>query len=685
MTIRTIAAGLLVLLLAACTSIGAPEPTAAPRATLAPSVVPLPTAVLPTPAAQPSPIPIGGAERPSPAPNTPTSSVAAAPTDPLATLAAATRLPRDPLALARALGACRAAPQTCPTVVRSAPLDAQVGEVRSFYVSDVAANRQFAILAELRYAGPVVLMYVEQGLPYSQPDLEAAARTFEQEIYPRTREIFGSEIQPGVDGDPRITILNASDPSGQLLGYFSAQDLVPRQVNRFSNEREMFFMNIGLMSFADERYLDVLAHEFQHMIHQNEQPGSPTWFNEGASQLAEDLNGYFNHGMIPLYLFDPDLQLTAWSAGIGQTGGHYGAAHLFMRYVYAQYAGKDQLLPLIRADAGNKLQAFVELAARTRPGITSFGELVADWAVANLIDDPTVGDGRYGYATGHELPPLLPARVQPREARPGLQADSVAQFGADYYVLPPGASALVFQGATSVGIAAEPVRGKASWWSGRSDDSYATLTHAFDLRDLKRATLQFAAWYEIENDYDYAFVTVSTDDGLTWETLPGSLTTADDPQGMNYGHGLTGVSGAPAARVEDGVRGVWVEETIDLSAYVGQRILLRFWQINDQGYNAPGLLLDELRIPELGFSDDVEAGVGDWQAAGFVRTGGVLPQHWELRLVRFSADGVTVEPLAVDEAGTARASLNPDERGVLVVLATTPYTTERASYELVVE
>lgn len=605
--------------------------------------------------------------------------------DTLAAVTAAKRPLRDPIALAGALGACRPEPSACPAVARTTPLEVRVGDVQQFYVTDLTTNTQFEIMAELRYVGPVVLMYVEQGLSYNQRDLEIAAQTFEQEIYPRTREIFGSEPQPGVDGDPRITILNARDPGRRVLGYFSAQDLVPRQVNRFSNEREMFFMNIGMLSFADPSYLDVLTHEFQHMIHYHEQPGSPIWFNEGASQLAEDLNGYFSEGMIPFYLYDPDVQLTTWYSGMGhRVLAHYGASHLFMRYIYAQYAGREQLRSLVRADAGNRPEVFVDLAARTRPDLRSFGELVADWAVANLIDDPSVGDGRYTYATGHELPALLPQRVQPLRVEPGRRTDTVAQFGADYYQLPPGAT-VTFRGATDVRLAAEPVRGKASWWSGRSDNSYATLTRAFDLRGLDRATLRFAAWYEIENDYDYAFVTVSTDGGVTWETLPGTLTTTDDPQGMNYGHGITGVSGAPGVKLEDGRRGVWVEETMDLTPYVGRTVLLRFWQINDQGFNAPGIMIDDIRIPELGYVDDADAGDGGWQAQGFVRVGGILPQEWELRLVRNRSGQTTVERLTVDSDGVVQARLAPQEQGVLVILGTTPYTTERAAYELVVE
>ncbi|WP_031457994.1 immune inhibitor A domain-containing protein [Chloroflexus sp. MS-G] len=602
--------------------------------------------------------------------------------DEIALLDAARRLPRDQIELARQLGSCRPAPDECPNVARTEPLEVQVGERRTFFVTDFGTDTQYEITAELRYAGPVVLMYVEVGVPYNQAALERAARTFEREIYPRTREIFGSEIQPGVDGDNRITILNAVERSKQILGYYSSSDSLPRQVNRYSNEREMFFMNIDLMPFDSDTYLDVLAHEFQHMIHQNEQPGSALWFNEGMSQLSEDLNGFQSEGFIPLYLRNTDIQLTGWGFAPGQSGVHYGAAHLFMRYIYAQYAGKEQLRPLIRADAGNNLEAFVELAAKVRPDIGHFRQIVADWAVANLINDPRVGDGRYTYDTGTELSNLLPRKVRPTPIG-NLYRDDVVQFGIDYLALPRKTRTVIFRGDQTVRIAGQMPRGRYAWWSNRGDDSIATLTRVVDLRNVSSATLTFDTWFEIEDDYDYAFVTVSTDGGQTWETLPGKWTTDYDPQGVNYGHGLTGVSGRPDANLEDGLRGLWVTEQMDLTPFAGQAILLRFWSINDQGVHAPGMLIDNIAIPEIGFRDDVESGTGDWEAAGFVRIDGDLPQLWELRLVRTASDGrITVEALVPDADGTATATLNSNEQGVLIVIAATPHSSERSQYEV---
>jgi hypothetical protein len=122
---------------------------------------------------------------------------------------------------------------------------------------------------------------------------------------------------------------------------------------------------------------------------------------------------------------------------------------------------------------------------------------------------------------------------------------------------------------------------------------------------------------------------------------------------------------------------------MSLSPYAGRKVLLRFWQINDDGVNASGMLIDNIAIPELGFSDDVEGGAGDWQAEGFVRVAGTLAQRWDLRLVVTAADGaVRVEPLAVGADGRAAAHLAAGERGVLMVMATTLHTTEVAGYSV---
>jgi immune inhibitor A len=213
------------------------------------------------------------------------------------------------------------------------------------------------------------------------------------------------------------------------------------------------------------------------------------------------------------------------------------------------------------------------------------------------------------------------------------------------------------------------------WWSNRGDSGHSTLTRTLDLRNVSSATLQFRLWYDIEADYDYGFVGVSTDGGKTYTSLQGRHTTTEDPQGANWGNGYTGTSGG-------GDVAEWVDEQIDLTPYVGKEVVLRFSLVTDDAFNKPGMIIDNIRVPEINFSDDAESDSAGWTAAGFARTNNLLPQQWEVRLVRIQGRTVSFEPLQLDAQQRGEYRLEAGERGALIVMATTPHTTERASYTI---
>jgi len=75
--------------------------------------------------------------------------------------------------------------------------------------------------------------------------------------------------------------------------------------------------------------------------------------------------------------------------------------------------------------------------------------------------------------------------------------------------------------------------------------------------------LTFWALYELSKGYDYVYVQVSTD-GENFVSLPGNITTDENPYGYNLGNGITGM------------KTHWTEAQFDLSAYEGQSIWLRF-------------------------------------------------------------------------------------------------------------
>ena len=89
--------------------------------------------------------------------------------------------------------------------------------------------------------------------------------------------------------------------------------------------------------------------------------------------------------------------------------------------------------------------------------------------------------------------------------------------------------------------------------------------------------------YNIEVDWDYAYVVVSTDGGSTWNGVPTDHSTASDPNGQNFGYGITGSSGG------------WVSLTADLSAYTGDVLFgFRYW--TDGAVVGNGLMVDEISV-----------------------------------------------------------------------------------------
>jgi immune inhibitor A len=128
----------------------------------------------------------------------------------------------------------------------------------------------------------------------------------------------------------------------------------------------------------------------------------------------------------------------------------------------------------------------------------------------------------------------------------------------------------------------------------------------------------------------------------------------------------------------------WIEESLDLSPYTGQEILIRFEYVTDDAINRSGWTLDDIGIPEIGFSDDAEGGLNGWQAEGFVRIENVLPQRFLVQVIEIG-DEVTVRSIPLDETNYGTLTLtglgSTLDRAILIVSGLTPVTTEPASYQ----
>lgn len=117
------------------------------------------------------------------------------------------------------------------------------------------------------------------------------------------------------------------------------------------------------------------------------------------------------------------------------------------------------------------------------------------------------------------------------------------------------------------------------------------------------ATFTAQVKYEIEKDWDYAFLEVTTDGGATWDQVETNLSTTLDPNDQNVGFGITGT-------VPD-----WTALTADLSAYAGSeaQVRVRYW--TDVAAVEEGFQIDAIQISGLTATD----GADDWTLDGFQR------------------------------------------------------------------
>lgn len=158
----------------------------------------------------------------------------------------------------------------------------------------------------------------------------------------------------------------------------------------------------------------------------------------------------------------------------------------------------------------------------------------------------------------------------------------------------------------------EPYGGSKFYYSGSGDDLDNFMTKQFSV--TSGAAIYAMVNYDIELDWDYAYLVASTDEGDTWTSIETNLSTSTDPNGQNFGHGITGVS--------DG----WVELTADLSAYDGQTVLLGFRYWTDGASGGIGFMVDDINItgnPTYGAENDES-----WKLDGFKVTSGAESQFF---------------------------------------------------------
>ena len=224
-----------------------------------------------------------------------------------------------------------------------------------------------------------------------------------------------------------------SPGQSRVYGFFSGAHNFLRTSRPTSNERLMFFMDAAIMADRDgptweasdrrpSAIISVLAHEFQHMIHFYQKRVlrnglSETWLNEMASEVAEDLvadkiesNGPravahddpaagepgIERGRLPRYNFHNDIQVTAWD--YSDSLKHYSISYALGAYLARTYGGAALFGDIVAS--GQSGVAAIEAALRSHGHAESFGDVLANWAVANLLSDNPQAPSPYRYNSG---------------------------------------------------------------------------------------------------------------------------------------------------------------------------------------------------------------------------------------------------------------------------------------------
>jgi hypothetical protein len=281
---------------------------------------------------------------------------------------------------------------------------------------------------------------------FTDDEYRAYASAFDAQVWPTVTHHFGDPHD--IDQNQRVVIfftraVNELTPPGQdwyVGGIFAARDLFPVEGNRRlggcagSNEAEMLYIlvpdpngevngNIRRKSSELHRTVNVMAHEFQHLInasrrlHGGGAVGSDwmeeVWLNEGLSQVAEELMGYAVSDLAPRQNIDLDRIVDSESATRAMSLHFYdnfhnlgqyllnpdttslwgrdgtatrGATWQFLRYAADRRGGSEPAFWRGLVDSGSTGLANLRGALGTEPM-----DWIHDWLVSVYTDDHVPG------------------------------------------------------------------------------------------------------------------------------------------------------------------------------------------------------------------------------------------------------------------------------------------------------
>jgi len=213
-----------------------------------------------------------------------------------------------------------------------------------------------------------------------------------------------------------------------------------------------------------------------------------------------------------------------------------------------------------------------------------------------------------------------------------------------------------------------PYEGEWAWFVPGVNDIDATLTTTVTLPISIETTINFWTWYELEEDFDFAFLSVSTDGGATWQVVAPN----NAIQGP-FGPAFSGKSGSLKAKSAG-----WTKEEVSLWRYSGQEVMIRFEVLTDSTIAEGGFAVGDITF-EAGGDPWSET----WLAEGFVQSSSTLAKAWSVQLIPLSGD-VKVTPMLLDAENAGSLHLDIGEEGaVIIVSALGPVFGKPSDYQIV--
>ncbi|WP_433361657.1 peptidase M6 immune inhibitor A [Actinoplanes sp. CA-142083] len=403
-------------------------------------------------------------------------------------------------------------------------------------------------------------------------------------------------------------------------------------------------------------YEATFAHEWQHLLEYYADPAEVSWVNEGLSDFAQTLTGYVDgkatvndpgndshlvcyqgfgnvktkYNANPRECGGPQNSLNLWDEGTPtEVLADYGITYSFMLYLRDRFG--LGVITMLHRDGVRQGLAGVQAALPTG---TTLYDVLHDFQTMTLVDKIVGEDG--GQMIGAPL-----SQVTAKSLRSTINLANKADYdvlgaapnGADFVPLPTPLKSVSFEGAPTL----PPL---PTGWSVAGKTLFSGNTNGLDSQAVlpvtvpaaADATLKLETSYAIEDSYDFAYVTISTNGGRTYTAVTGDRTVPGP-----LGPGLTAASA-----------GV-VTASYNLKPYAGKKVLLGLRYVTDAAVSRGGWRIGKITLGKKTLSDGTS--LEAWRSpTAIVPT----PVHaWHLSLV--GIDGKRARIVPVDKFAELKA------------------------------